>query len=140
MIDLATIQSLELIQNLQRPKSKDCLYGLLNLTLTPMGARKLKSIILEPSTDRDVLEKRHAALAELTVKEDVFFAVRQGLKAFVDTDRVLTAISVIPTKPTIQHSQTVHKQRNHAEAIRQICSTHLRGALECPKRLTESYC
>ena len=105
MIDLATIHSLELIQNLQNPKSKDCLYGLLNHTLTPMGARKLKSTILEPSTDKNVLEKRHAALAELTVKEDVFFSVRQALKSFVDTDRVLTAISVIPTKPTIQYSQ-----------------------------------
>lgn len=105
MIDLATIHSLELIQNLQNPKSKDCLFGLLNQTLTPMGARKLKSTILQPSTDQDVLEKRHAALTELSTKEDVFFAVRQALKSFVDTDRVLTAISIIPTKPTVQYSQ-----------------------------------
>ena len=105
MIDLATIHSLEMVQNLRNPKSKDSLYGLLNKTLTPMGARKLKSTILEPSTDKEVLEKRHAALAELTAKEDVFFAVRQALQFFVDTDRVLTAISIIPTKPTIQYSQ-----------------------------------
>ena len=105
MIDLATIHSLELVRNLPNPKSRDSLYGLLNQTLTPMGGRKLKSTILEPSTDKDVLEKRHSALAELTTKEDVFFAVRQALKSFVDTDRVLTAISLIPTKPTIQYAQ-----------------------------------
>lgn len=78
MIDLSTMRSLELIENLQNAKSRDCLYGLLNQTLTPMGARLLKSTVLQPSTDKDILEKRWDALAELTAKEDVFFAVRQG--------------------------------------------------------------
>ena len=79
MIDLSTIRSLELIQNLQTAKSKDCLFGLINHTLTPMGSRFLKSNLLQPSTDKDVLEKRWDALEELTVKEDVFFAIRQGI-------------------------------------------------------------
>jgi len=78
MIDLSTMRSLELIQNLQNSRSKDCLYGLLNQTLTPMGSRLLKSNVLQPSTDHEVLEKRWDALNELTIKEDVFFAVRQG--------------------------------------------------------------
>ena len=78
MIDLSTIRSLELIQNLQNARSKDCLYGLLNQTLTPMGARLLKSNLLQPSTDSDCLELRYHALSELEQKEDVFFAVRQG--------------------------------------------------------------
>ena len=81
MIDLATSRSLELIQNLQTPKSKDCLYGLLNQTLTPMGARLLKSNVLQPSTDRNNLESRYNALEELTTKEDIFFGVRQGQKS-----------------------------------------------------------
>lgn len=78
MIDLSTIASLELIENLQNPKSKDCLFGLLNHTLTPMGSRLLKSHILQPSTDAVTLERRYAALEELSTREDVFFAVRQG--------------------------------------------------------------
>lgn len=78
MIDLSTISSLELIENLQNPKSKDCLFGLLNHTLTPMGSRLLKSHILQPSTDAVILEKRYSSLEELTTREDVFFAVRQG--------------------------------------------------------------
>ena len=77
MIDLSTMRSLEIIQNSQNSKSKDCLYGLLNHTLTPMGARLLRINLLQPSTNREVLEKRWDALLELTVKEDVFFAVRQ---------------------------------------------------------------
>jgi DNA mismatch repair protein MSH4 len=78
MIDVSTTRSLELIQNLQNPKSKDCLFGLLNETLTPMGSRYLRSNILQPLTDRDTLELRYDALEELTTKEEMFFATRQG--------------------------------------------------------------
>ena len=78
MIDLSTISSLELIQNLQNPKSQDCLFGLLNETNTPMGARMLRSNILQPSTDRYKLEERFNALEELATKEEMFFGVRKG--------------------------------------------------------------
>ena len=78
MIDLSTIVSLELIQNLQNAKSKACLFGLLNETLTPMGSRFLRSNILQPSTDNTKLQARYEALEELATKEEMFFAVRQG--------------------------------------------------------------
>jgi DNA mismatch repair protein MSH4 len=78
MIDLSTITSLELIQNLQNANSKDCLFGLLNGTLTPMGSRFLRSNILQPSTDNAKLEERFCALEELATKEEMFFAVREG--------------------------------------------------------------
>lgn len=78
MIDLATIQSLELIQNIQNSKSKDCLFGLMNETLTPMGSRLLRSSILQPSTQAEVLNQRYEALEELSTREDMFFQTRQG--------------------------------------------------------------
>ena len=78
MIDLSTISTLELAQNLQNAKSKHCLFGVINQTMTPMGARLLKSNILQPMTSIDDLEKRYDALQELTSKEEIFFAVRLG--------------------------------------------------------------
>ena len=78
MIDLSTIASLEINQNLQNAKSIDCLFGLLNETLTPMGSRFLRSNILQPSTDSAKLEERFQALEELASKEEMFFAIRQG--------------------------------------------------------------
>jgi len=78
MIDVSTIYSLELVQNLQSPKSKDCLFGLLNETLTPMGTRLLRNNILQPLTDPDVLNTRYTAVDELTTKEEMFFATRAG--------------------------------------------------------------
>ena len=78
MIDISTIYSLELIQNLHNVKSRDCLFGLLNETQTPMGSRLLRSNILQPLTDLETINARHDALEELTSKEEIFFALRQG--------------------------------------------------------------
>ncbi|KAK8125173.1 DNA mismatch repair protein Msh4 [Apiospora kogelbergensis] len=77
MIDISTIQSLELMQNIQNAMSKDCLYGILNETLTPMGSRMLRSNILQPSTQVRTLTRRYDALDELAVKEDMFFEIRK---------------------------------------------------------------
>ncbi|PQE12693.1 dna mismatch repair msh4 protein [Rutstroemia sp. NJR-2017a BBW] len=91
MIDLATIQSLELIQNLQNAKSKDCLYGLMNQTLTPMGSRLLRSNILQPSTQPELLTLRYDALTEMSENEDMFLQTRQALKSIGDIEKLLTS-------------------------------------------------
>ena len=78
MIDLSTIASLELIQNLQNAKSRDSLLGILNDTLTPMGQRFLRSNILQPSTDAAKLQERYNVVEELKGNGEVFEAVRQG--------------------------------------------------------------
>lgn len=82
MIDLSTIQSLELIQNVQNAKSKECLFGVMNEAITPMGSRLLRSSILQPSTQADVLMQRYDALDELSTNEGIFFQIRQGLNSY----------------------------------------------------------
>jgi DNA mismatch repair protein MSH4 len=91
-IDLATIVSLELIQNLQNAKSRDSLFGLLNETLTPMGTRLLRANILQPSTERVKLTARYNAVEDLSTKEDMFVSVRQAIRGFIDADKVLTSV------------------------------------------------
>jgi len=80
MIDVSTIRTLELIQNLHDQKSKDCLFGLLHETCTAMGSRLLRSNILQPLTNPDTINLRLDAIEELTIKEEMFFAVRQGIR------------------------------------------------------------
>ncbi|KAM0701102.1 hypothetical protein Q7P35_011463 [Cladosporium inversicolor] len=101
MADLSTVRSLELVQNLTNPKSKDCLFGLLNETLTPMGGRFLRSNILQPLTNEETLGTRYDALEELSTKEEMFHAVRQALKPFLDVDRMLTKLILISTQPSL---------------------------------------
>lgn len=79
LIDMSTLQSLEILQNMHNVKSNDCLFGSLNETLTPMGSRLLRSSILQPSTLPDVLIARYDAVEELSSNEDMFFAVRKGM-------------------------------------------------------------
>ena len=105
MIDLSTIHSLELVQNLHNAKSKDCLFGLLNETLTPMGGRLLRSNILQPLTNPDTLNTRYDALEELSTKEEMFFAVRQALKSFLDADKTLTQLILVPLQPTLKDTE-----------------------------------
>ncbi|KAH9867382.1 hypothetical protein IAQ61_007974, partial [Plenodomus lingam] len=110
MIDVSTIYSLELIQNLQNARSRDCLFGLLNETLTPMGARLLQNNVLQPLTDADVLHTRYAAVDDLTKKEEMFFATRAALKTFLDADRILTALIVTPARPTLHTTEQAINQ------------------------------
>ncbi|CAN9369816.1 unnamed protein product [Alternaria alternata] len=120
MIDVSTIYSLELVQNLRDPKSKDCLFGLLNETSTPMGARLLRSNILQPLTDPEVLNTRYAAVDDLTKKEELFFATQAALKNFLDADRILTALIITPSKPTLQ---TTEQSINHIIMLKQFINS-----------------
>jgi DNA mismatch repair protein MSH4 len=109
MIDISAIQSLEIMQNLQSPKSKDSLFGLLNHTTTPMGSRMLRSNILQPPTRQDLfITPRYDALEELTTNEEMFHEVRKctsslhllseilsyvALKLVHDVEKLLTKVS-----------------------------------------------
>jgi DNA mismatch repair protein MSH4 len=110
MIDMSTIYSLELVQNLRDPKSRNCLFGLLNETMTPMGARLLRSNILQPLTDPEVLSLRYAAIDDMTKREELFFGTRAALKNFLDADRILTALIVTPSKMTLQTTEQAINQ------------------------------
>ncbi|KAI1128429.1 muts domain V [Nemania abortiva] len=102
MIDLSTIHSLELVQNLQDPRSKDCLFGLLNECSTPMGSRMLRSNIIQPSTlIESTLVPRYDALEELTMKEDMFFEIRKALREFTDVEKLLTSLVIVPQTSSI---------------------------------------
>lgn len=126
LIDLSTIKSLELVQNLCNPKSKDCLFGLLGETLTPMGTRLLKSNILQPITNPDTLNKRYDAVEELSTKEDMFFSVRAALKPFLDADRILTQLIIIPVHSTMH---TTEQGINNIIMLKQFV-THIKPMWE----------
>lgn len=58
MIDPKTASALELLVNNCDPKSDKSLYGILNKTKTRAGMRLLRSNILQPSTDQELIESR----------------------------------------------------------------------------------
>lgn len=96
LIDPTTMHSLELIQNLQDSKLTDCLFGLLNNTYSAMGARLLRTNILQPVLEVSTLEQRLDAVEEFTQHEQMFFQAKDALKGFPDMDRLCTALIAVP--------------------------------------------
>ncbi|KAI1368734.1 muts domain V [Xylaria arbuscula] len=140
MIDLSTIHSLELIQNLHEPRSKDCLFGLLNQCLTPMGSRMLRSNIIQPSSQvESVLIPRYAALEELTIKEDMFFEIRKALKEFTDVEKLLTSLVIVPQQSTISTTEfaidLVLRVKAFVIAIPQLREALVAGQTDLLKRI-----
>ncbi|KAK4144828.1 uncharacterized protein C8A04DRAFT_36202 [Dichotomopilus funicola] len=86
-LDRSTITSLEIFQNIRNAKkSTSTLFGLLNHTLTPQGRRMVRSALLQPSTNRDIITMRHEAVEELSSNEDLFTEVRSSLKQLLHID------------------------------------------------------
>ncbi|TDZ13869.1 MutS protein-like protein 4 [Colletotrichum orbiculare MAFF 240422] len=102
MIDISTIISLEILQNLRKQHSTDCLIGLLKQTRTPMGSRVLRSNLLQPSTLKEsFLESRYEAVEELVKTPEVFLEVREALKGLPDVETMLTKLVIMPPNPSI---------------------------------------
>ncbi|KAL1654742.1 MutS protein msh4 [Didymella pomorum] len=136
MIDVSTIYSLELVQNLQNPKSKDCLFGLLNETLSAMGARLLRNNILQPLTDPEVLNTRYLAVEELTTKEEMFFATRAALKSFLDADRILTAACHTSTQPILCAPENISPIQDLIDEVINEDTTYAKQPLELRNQRT----
>ncbi|KAL0938419.1 DNA mismatch repair protein [Colletotrichum truncatum] len=108
MIDVSTIISIEILQNLGNPRSKDSLLGLLKQTRTPMGARLLRSNLLQPSTLKELfIDPRYDAVEELLQCQDIFIEVRKALIAFPDVERMLTQLVIVPRQPTVAGTESL---------------------------------
>jgi len=95
LVDRNTALDLELINNAISSKTKRSLLGLLNHTYTPMANRLLRSNLLAPSTDIEVIEGRLDAVQELIELEDSFFNLRKSLKILsqIDLDKLISGIN-----------------------------------------------
>lgn len=80
MVDISSVEALEIMQNAKEPKSKASLLGLLNHTVTPMGARMLRSNILQPSTQPErVIYPRYDVIKEFSDNQEMSRDVRGGM-------------------------------------------------------------
>ncbi|KAF8543611.1 DNA mismatch repair protein Msh4 [Trichophaea hybrida] len=105
LIDPITVHALELIQNLNDAKSTDSLFGLLNNTHSAMGARLLRTNLLQPLTEISTVNSRLDAVEEFTQYEQVFFQVKDALKEFPDMDKLCTALVTVPVRASLKHSE-----------------------------------
>ena len=85
LLDAATQANLELVES--RSARDTSLLAVLDRTITPMGARKLRSWILQPLRDLRELERRQQMIAELLQEPDLLGSIRAELKSIRDIER-----------------------------------------------------
>lgn len=92
-LDYSTISNLELLKNL-RDRGKDAtLFSIFNHTQTPMGARLLRKIIVEPLIDKNEINQRLVFVQKF--KQDLFLRsdLRDKLNKMGDLERLINKIN-----------------------------------------------
>ncbi len=74
------------------------LLGVLDATITPMGARALRRSLHRPLRDHAVLRSRHEAIAEL-LGSRVHEALREALRTIGDLERILARVALRSARP-----------------------------------------
>lgn len=94
ILDTSTIKNLELIQNLRDGKRRGSLLDILDFVETSMGARLLKSWLLQPLRDISTIERRLDSVDELLGLTIQRCDLRNTLKEILDLERLNGKISL----------------------------------------------
>ncbi|MFW6159822.1 MAG: DNA mismatch repair protein MutS [Acidobacteriota bacterium] len=93
-LDATTVKNLELIRNLRDGSKKGSLLDIIDYTLTPMGARLLRSWLLQPLMDCQIINERLACVEDLSQKTIKRQELREYLKGIQDLERLTARITV----------------------------------------------
>src|SRR6059058_5800235 len=91
LLDAATQTNLELVES--RSARDTSLLTVLDRTVTPMGARKLRSWILQPLRDLTELGCRQQMIADLLQEPELLDSIRTELKSIRDIERAVGRLS-----------------------------------------------
>src|SRR5213078_2579249 len=91
VLDAATQTNLELVES--RSTRDTSLLAVLDRTITPMGARKLRAWILQPLRNLTELECRQQMIADLLQEPDLLASLRASLKSIRDIERAAGRLS-----------------------------------------------
>ncbi|MEO6968772.1 MAG: DNA mismatch repair protein MutS [Rhodanobacteraceae bacterium] len=96
-MDAATRRNLELDTHASNDP-RYTLLGVLDSTITPMGARALRRWLHRPLRDRDTLRRRHQALDAL-LDSHAMEPLRERLRAIGDLERILARVALRSARP-----------------------------------------
>jgi DNA mismatch repair protein MutS len=133
VLDETTRTNLELIANYQGER-KGSLLAIIDRTVTPMGARRLRQWLLYPLRDAQAIRERQDGILELVEN----FALRQDLKhgfePVQDLERLSgrTVSGAAQPKDLVAIKETlgaVAEVREHLRAVQSELLVHLRGQI-----------
>ncbi len=85
----STINNLELFKNMSDKTTKGSLFWVMNKTITPMGARKLKHIISQPLKNIKQIKNRVDGVEFLMQNLEISSEIKENLKNIHDIERLL---------------------------------------------------
>jgi DNA mismatch repair protein MutS len=91
LLDSATQANLELVES-HGPRDASLL-SVLDRSITPMGARKLRAWILQPLRDLTELQRRQQMIGQLLQESDLLGSIRAELKTIRDIERAAGRLS-----------------------------------------------
>jgi DNA mismatch repair protein MutS len=92
MLDEATVANLDMVPARGKPDAA-CLLSVLDVTRTPMGARKLRDWLLRPLGRLDAIEERQEAVAAFCAKRSLLGDFREALAGVRDLERLIARIA-----------------------------------------------
>jgi len=99
LLDDATVRNLEIFQSTSFQGRKGSLLELLDRTQTAMGARKLQQWLRYPRRERERIERRQEAVAELVDRAREHQGIVEKLAGIADLERLTGRISVAAAGP-----------------------------------------
>ena len=116
-LDAATRRNLEIDVRFDGAGGAGTLYGVLNVTQTPMGARRLRAWLHAPLRDAGRVRQRQRAVAAL-LETGACEELPQRLKAVGDMERILTRVALGNASP-----RDLARLRSALETLPHIAAT-----------------
>ena len=98
-LDESAVRTLELVESSSGGGRKYSLWGVLNHTATPMGARLLREWILQPLVDLQEIHGRQNCVAELADNSSSREALGKALADITDVERAMSRIAASGASP-----------------------------------------
>lgn len=95
ILDSISLRNLEVLEPLHRDAPRTaCLFGALNRTITPMGARRLRDWLAQPLCSTDAIRRRQEAVQKWLDAPGLLEEFRQHLAEVRDLERTISRLTV----------------------------------------------
>jgi len=95
ILDSTTLRNLEILEPLHRDAPRDAsLFGAMNRTVTPMGARRMRDWLSQPLSSTEAIHRRQQAVQSLIDNALQLEELREQLKEVRDLERTLSRLSI----------------------------------------------
>src|SRR5207237_1662356 len=93
-LDIITLRHLEILEPLHRDAPRNaCLYGALNRTVTPMGARRLRDWLSQPLAATEAIQRRQETVKVFVENSGGLEKFRASLANVRDLERTIGRLS-----------------------------------------------